>query len=149
MITVTPTTDMALVERIFRDPSVWGMVIDDDAPEDWEPPEGPGFDYLLIADDGEPVGVFGLFGGICRELHTAVLPQARGKGTFEAGQLMLAWLWTNTEARKLVTWVPAFNIAAKIAAERGGMAMEGNNTASFPRGGKLFDTYLFGIRKEP
>jgi RimJ/RimL family protein N-acetyltransferase len=83
------------------------------------------------------------------ELHSAVLPQARGEGSQSAAKAMLQWLWANTPALSLMTWVPAYNRPAAVAAKRAGFVERARLPGAYMKDGKSQDLFLYGVEKCP
>lgn len=142
------THDMALVAAIMRHPAIWPHVHDDGTPEDWAPIDHEGMYWMLVTLDNGDVG--GLFlvhaqNSFCYEMHTCLLPCARGAEAQQAGKLLAHWAFTETECRKLVTKVPAYNRPARRFAVACGGQQEGINRASFMRHGVLIDQIMFGL----
>ena len=153
MITVAPTQDMREVHRIFTDPSVWPFIHDDGAPavDEWQPMEADCITYLAVRQDGELCGCLMLYpiNHVLYELHSAMLPHARGEGSMETARQMLTWLWANTPATSLMTWVPAYNRPAAIAAKRAGFIERTRLPAAYLKDGTYHDLILFGVGKCP
>lgn len=96
------------------------------------------------------IGVFVLFArsSILWEVHTGILPEHRSAHGGAAARALIAFLFSQTECRKLVTLVPEFNRPALLYALRAGLRKEGVLTASFLKGGVLHDQTLLSINKE-
>jgi len=82
------------------------------------------------------------------ELHTMIIPEARGVGAIEAGKEAAIWYFENTSCKKIVTLIPEFNKPARIFAKKFGFEPNGNNTKSFLRDGILYDQHIYGLEKE-
>lgn len=144
------THDMDYVRSVITHPAIWPHVSDDTCDrERYAPFEGDGA-YWLIPTDGAPLGVFFVHShsSVCFEVHTALLPHARGRAAHEAGKALISWVFANTSCRKLITHVPDVNRLALAFARRAGMVQEGINRKSFLRNGALIDQVLLGICKE-
>ena len=85
---------------------------------------------------------------IMYEVHSAVLPEYRGKQAIEFAKLSLDSMFTETACMKVITHVPEGNPAAYALARRVGMVKEGVNRASIMKNGKLIDQVFLGITKE-
>lgn len=146
---LTRTHDMALVASIMSDPAIWPHVHEDGTPDDWAPVDHDGFHWMLVSD-GEPLGVFLVHAvnSSCNQMHTCLLPRSWGVQAKEAAQLLLAWAFEDTECRKMITAVPAYNRAALRFAKAGGMVQEGVNRQSFLRNGVMLDQIMLGITKQ-
>ena len=82
------------------------------------------------------------------EVHTMIVPKARGIKAVEATKRATQWVFANTPCEKIITYVPEFNRPAKIFAKKMGMVDEGICTKSFKRNGKLIDQWVLGLEKE-
>lgn len=145
------TNDMDLVTRVMTDPCVYPYVTDDGSPnpEEFEPVESDLIYYLLVLDYSK--NVLGLFlvhpqNSIMYEIHTCLLRSCRGLMADEAARLVLQWIFNNTPCQKLITHVPAYNKPALDYAKRSGFTVEGNNSHSFLKNGKLHDQVCLGIK---
>jgi RimJ/RimL family protein N-acetyltransferase len=151
MITVQETMDLGLVHDIFTHPSVWPFIHDDGAPamEDWQPIEHPAVHYLAIRQDAKVCGCLMLYpiNHVLWELHSTMLPEGRGAGSVEAARLMMEWLWTETPATYLMTWVPAYNRAADVAARRVGFTEQTRLPKAYLKDGVYHDLILYGVEK--
>ena len=144
------THDLAYVREVMTHPAIWPHVSDDTGDRDtYAPPDHESI-YWLVPVDAAPLGVFLVHphSAVCWEVHTALLPQARGGKADEAAQALIAWVFGNTSCQKLITHVPAYNRRALAFAKRAGLVEEGRVTRSFLRRGSLIDQYLLGICKE-
>lgn len=97
-------------------------------------------------------GEFGVFMGekrnhVSYEVHTILLPKARGKAV-ELASGAMEWLFANTGCLRITTKVPAYNKLALRLSERTGMKFFGVDEKSFMKNGELFDQFLYGINKE-
>lgn len=140
------------VRAVFTHPDVWPWIHDDAAPavEDWQPMDHPVITYLAVMADGVLVGCVMLYplNHATYELHSALLPQGRGHAV-EAVARITEWLWANTPAATLLTWVPAYNLAADKAARKSGFTERTRLPASYRKDGVLHDLTLFGVAKCP
>lgn len=145
------THDMDLVSSIVCHPAIWPHLHDDGTPDDWRPVDIDGLSWMLVTlDDGQVGGVFLVHAltSCCSEMHTALLPRMWGQEAAAAAQLLLTWAFRETDCKKMVTNVPAYNRAALRFAMAGGMQQEGTNRASFMRNGALVDQIMLGITKQ-
>lgn len=139
---------MALVALIMGHPAVFPHTHDDSVTE-CEPVDHEGLHWMLV-DDGEPVGVFLVhaINSICYQMHTCLLPRSWGPQAKDAAQLLLKWAFEDTDCKKMITAVPAYNRAALRFAKAGGMVQEGVNRQSFLRNGVMLDQIMLGITKQ-
>lgn len=147
---LTRTHDMELVERLMRHPRVWPHLHDDGTPEDWAPIDHDSIYWMVVTVEGAPLGVFLVHpvNSFCFEMHTCLWPELWGPEAAKAGQMLAAWVFTETECRKLVTNVPAYNRVARRFAIAAGGQQEGVNRASFMSNGVMHDQIFYGITKE-
>lgn len=150
-IKLSRTFNYELVRRIVTHPKVYPFLSDDGSPpaSEWEPSQNGGVYYVLVEDDGEPVGVlmFTPHNSICYEGHTALLPVVWGKGA-EIGAMTALWMFENTPCRRIIGNAPIFNLRALSYAQRAGMHVFGVNERSYLKGGVLYDQIVLGMSKE-
>lgn len=115
-------------------------------PEEFWPNE----DERIIYLDAAGMGIFTLIpqNAVCFEIHAALLPGAWGQQSRRLLQGAVRWAFTNTEARRIVASIPAYNRLAIALAKRSGFTEFGRNPQSFLRGGSLHDQILLGVSKE-
>lgn len=147
MIRAATEADLPLVRQIITAPSIWPYVSDDGSPRPEEYQPAPGFTYLLV-NEGEGVFLYHPHNFICWEVHTCLLPVCRGERATEAARASLAWVFANTNARKVITHVPRPNRLAYRFARRVGLTDEGTNRASFLKDGVVHDQHVLGITRE-
>ena len=128
-------------------PEVWPHVSDDNCSiQDFNPSNS--MTYLLVEDEGERMGFFGLsaINTICYEIHTTMLPKAWGK-TLKYTKEVLDWIFANTVCLKVVTFVPETNKKALNLALKTGLKIEGFIEKSFLKNGSLIGQHVLGINK--
>ena len=145
------STDVELIRKIATSPWIYPHISDDFSPnaEDWQPPIGSAFVYLIVYDEQELLGMWTLYkqNAICWEIHTCLLPNAWGKRARVAGKEVIDWIFENTDCLRIVTNVPDYNrLAFKYAIECG-LIRYGLNPASYMKDGKLHNQILLGISK--
>lgn len=144
---ITQTFDYDFIREVCVMPEVWPHVSDDNCSiEDFNPSDY--MIYLLVEDEGEIMGFFGLsaINTICYEIHTTMLPKAWGK-TLKYTKEVLAWIFENTECLKVITFVPETNKKAFNLAVKTGLKIEGFINHSFMKNNHLVGQYLLGISK--
>ena len=148
-MTIERTRDMETVNAIMKDPAIWPHIHEDGA-QDYMPIDHEAFNWLLVKDGDEVLGVFLVHprGAACSEMHTCLLPKCWGKRAACAAQLLAHWVFTNTPCQKLITSVPAYNRVALHFALAGGGREEGINRASFLRNGEMIDQIMLGMTKQ-
>lgn len=146
------TRDLGLVWKTLTHPRIWPHIIDDSSPppEEFRPIDPDSVYYLKVSRADEFLGLFVLTfqTGVCWEVHTALLPQARGRAAAAAARAAQAHLWRDTPCRRIVTTVPIYNRLALKFAKAAGMRSYGYNRASIMRGGRLWDQELLGISRD-
>jgi hypothetical protein len=143
--------DNELVVNILKHPSIYKWVSDDYSCS----AENVDYRQFLAMDSvyvllqfGGCLTIFIPRNGITWEVHSASLPETRGKNMVLAGKNAVQWMFANTPCRKIVTAVPTFNPLAMRLSRMCGMAEEGNDRKSFLKDGVLYDQILYGITKE-
>jgi hypothetical protein len=143
--------DSDIIRAVYGSPGTWEAVSDDNTP----PLEGIDLSTILsnpvmcvlIVDDAA-VFLFHPHNSVMFEMHSAVKPEFRGPQAVEAARMAGFWIFEHTPCMKIITLIPAGNVPAVVLARRGGMVKEGTLTASFLKGGRLIDQYVYGITKE-
>ena len=154
---VERTENLAAIERIALEPSVWEMTSDDANRRDIV--IDPRLYYLLVKVDEPlhdaagiveiPAGLVAFYPENCITCvpHMGILPEYRGIGT-EALKLGIDWMFANTPCRKLVARPPVFNKAIIRVFEKCGFSIEGRSPRSFLRHGVLHDRLCFGLERD-
>ncbi len=148
-MTLEKTQNPHLVKYIVTHPQIYPYISEDGQdPNTFEAPGDPWI-YLIIRATYGPLGLYGLVPqtSVVLEVHTCILPEGRGAPAAEAAQLLITWVWQNTEANRLVTLVPVYNRRALKYAQRAGLVEYGRNPASYKKDGKLWDTVLLGLTR--
>lgn len=151
MIRIERTTDYELIRSVMTSPAVYPHITDDYSPaaEEYCPPVHDLLVYVAVWEDEELLGLW-LFvpqNGICWEVHTCLLPCARGHRARRAAKHVMAWIWRNTPCRRIVTNVPETNRLAYHFALNVGMEFYGCNEKSFLKDGKLVDQMCLGMSR--
>ena len=145
------THDMETVRWIMTEPSIYRFIVDDGCPpsSEFRPFNHPSVWYVLVFDGQTPLGLWMLtpHNSCCFEVHTCLLPVARGQRSRVAAGEFLDWVWKSTPCERLVTSVPAFNKLALKFAKEAGMVEYGINPQSFKRHARLFDQHLLGMSR--
>lgn len=143
-MTLSRITDLALVRETVTHPSIWRHVSYDGLDANaWDPPA----DAVYVgawADEFLGLWMVAHQTPLCCEIHTCLLPCARGVAS-EGAAKMAAWIRDNTQYKRVVTSVPAYNVLALSYARRAGMVEYGRNPAVWPRDGKAYDMILLGM----
>ena len=149
MITLRETQDADYIASVFTHPEVWEWVSDDECVKaDYQPSIHPAINYVVPDLDGTPIGCLMLVkcNAATVELHTAIFPEYRGKCIGEVFKALMRWLDASQYSR-VRTWVPDWNKAAYVAAQRVGFELVGTETKAFLKDEKLHDLHLFGATK--
>lgn len=143
--------DNNLVVSILTHPSIYWWVTDDSALPasnlDFTPFLSINNVYVLLPREG-CITIYYPRNGTTWEVHSAALPESRGKNMVEAAMDSLVWMFTNTPCRKVNTLVPSFNPLALRLAKQCGMKIEGVDRKSFLKESVLYDQTQLGICKE-
>lgn len=110
---VQRTTDVNELDRVVRAPEVWALVRDDASPRPEEVTMAklaadPRNVFLAVLHRGEPAGWIGFFPDgeyATYEMHTNLLNNCRGAAALEAGWAAVDWLFRNTPAKQIRTYV--------------------------------------------
>ena len=148
-ITVERSHDYAAIRALLQHPRVFPHISDDFTGQVWEVPKNDLIVYLLASDGDGPFG-FGIFiprTNIIFEGHIAFLPRSYGAQAARAFKEILAWMWANTAARRIVGELVRSNTLALRFVRRAGMDIYGINKKSCLRGGVLHDLVCVGISK--
>lgn len=150
MITLEPTTDLAWLNSVLHDPSVWPWIVNDEVPDvSAEELIKAGVEFVAVLKDGTKVGAFALHpeaSGNGTQMHTCLLPSCRGRQAVEAGRLLLTQCLRRPECRAVTGFVPDDNRAAGWFARRIGLEPTGRLEAVWPRHGQKIGITLY--RKE-
>lgn len=151
-IRLTRTDDYGYIRTVATDPRLWDALSDDFSGEreTWQPQPNENFCYLKVTDDKQCLGFFLLIAHspVLYEVHTALLPAARGHRAREAAEALIAWVFRERACKRLITSVPEYNRLAFRFAQRAGMTEYGRNPRACQKNGTLFDLILLGLSKE-
>ena len=79
------------------------------------------------------------------ECHVQVLPEHRDRSS-EIGQAVIEWTRQNTQAKKLIAWIPFDYENVKNFALEMGFKVEGVSEDSIMKQGKLISQWLLGLK---
>lgn len=132
-------------------PNIYPHITDDGCPpvEQFEPVISPAIWYVEARDNDVLLGLWAFVpqNAVCWEVHTCLLPHAWGDTAAIAAKELASWIWENTDCRRIVTTVPAYNRLAYRFARKAGMTEYGRNPKSFLKNGKLYDQLLLGLSR--
>lgn len=142
------TVDRDTIKSILCHPDVYKTISDDLCPasEDYE----VDYNALYIVDE-KPVGCFILHqnGSSDWWCHVQVLPQYRQDYAYNFGRAVLSFAFDNIpHCQKLLAQIPTKYPNVLKFAQRMGFEKEGINRHSYLKGGKWFDQYYLGLRRE-
>jgi RimJ/RimL family protein N-acetyltransferase len=146
LIVLNSSNDAEYIKSVFKHEAIWEWVSDDSCNKDeYEPFFHEAIHYLVPELDGQKTGVLMLVkcNAVTVELHTAVLPEFRGKCVGEMFTRLTEWAQDEGYSR-IRTWVPECNKAAYVAASRVGFSHVGVEQKAFLKDGELYDLHLFG-----
>jgi RimJ/RimL family protein N-acetyltransferase len=150
-MTFERTRDWDYIRRVAQHEKLWPHLSDDFSGEreEWRPNESEHLVYVKVVDGDEPLGFFLLVphSPVLWDIHTALLPSAWGARARAAAEGIVAWLWENTEAARLITAVPTQNRLALRFAQRAGMTEYGRNPRCYRKRGQLEDLILLGLSR--
>jgi hypothetical protein len=147
--TLVRTTDWALVKLIVTNPALWSSVAPDGRkPQRYKPNRKAC--YLLVEDDGKAVGLWTFIDHDADsiEAHCCLLPAAWGRANSDAiFQAMLAVVWPQTVAARMVAQIPECNRLALAYAKRNGMVEYRRITGRWLKRGKRWDLICLEIKR--
>jgi RimJ/RimL family protein N-acetyltransferase len=148
-VTIERSRDYSLLWQIVMQDSIYRITSDDfsPTPSRWKIAEREEFIYLLARQAGEVLGFCAFYpvNGVTFEAHLCFL--SRGSVNQDAFAQMLAWMWKNTRATRIVGSIPDYNRSAIKFSERAGFAVYGINPQSWMKDGQLRDLILLGISR--
>lgn len=149
-MTFERTFDFDLARAIITHDSIYPHLTDNEDPSGFTLPTGGSNWYVIVRDSGALLGLFWLvpYNAVCWEAHTCFLPGVGGARAIRAYREGLAWIWRNSDCKKIVGNIPDYNRAALAVALRGGATVIGRNTKSLWRGGRLVDQIIVGAGPE-
>lgn len=141
-----------MIRSVVTHPRVYRRMTDDFCrePEAYRPCTGiPAIQYIAVWDSGQLMGIFVLVSqtGVCIEIHAAFLPEAWGQAAKDAMRGILDWIWTNTNASRVIGAVPKCNPLAIAFGKSAGMTEFGVDENSFQKWGKLWGRVMLGITR--
>jgi RimJ/RimL family protein N-acetyltransferase len=148
-VTIERCRNYSLLWQIVMHDSIYRITSDDfsPSPSQWKIAERHDFVYLLARQATEPLGFCAFYpvNGVTFEAHLCFL--SRGPVNQDAFAQMLAWIWKNTRATRIVGSIPDYNRSAVKFSERAGFQVYGINPQSWMKDGRLRDLILLGISR--
>ncbi len=139
--------DVGVINSILTHPSIADQLCDDHT-VGAKIQDAESLEWIGVHKDGACHGVFLLIpqNTVTVDIHTALLPDVRGKESKQAGKLLLDLIFSRYF--KAVTSVPSNNRVAAWFAGSLGFKHEGVNRQSFLKNGVLLDQVLMGMTRE-
>jgi hypothetical protein len=138
-------TTAAGINAVLNHPDVRPWVANAaDGAIDMTPVVADARNFVLMGDHGGCVFLFvqpGLY-----EVHTQVLPAARGAWTRSMTEASVRYMFTKTDAYEVVTRIPKGHVAAKAAAEVQGMRYEFTRQAGVVFRDRRVDVHIYSFR---
>ena len=143
---ISTTTDIDFITKCVLANFDWLNDDGDTDPDLYFPPMGDNITWVKVGEYG--VFLLERKNFIMFEVHTALLPIARGKSV-EIGKQALKWAFENIQnLQRIITAVPETNPLALRMAIKSGFVQYGLNPSSFCKNGKLYEQILLGINKD-
>lgn len=155
MISIEQTFDVPFIHRVMSHPAIFPMVTDDSA-ESITPETVKAildtrgeFMFFRVRDVGDDMGLFMYqkHSAAHYEIHTCILPEYRGPKAYEAGHAIVAWLWANTCAGVISTYVPERDRAVRLFAKAIGFKEIGILPASLLRNRQYLNQTLLALER--
>ena len=150
-MTFERTFDYELVRQIVTNPAIYDHITDDGSPsaDKFEPIKSEAVWYVLVKDNTEVLGCFTFIPQnlVCYEVHTCLLPNAWGDRAHHASLQVREWMFSHSNAQRIVTNVPENNRLALRFAKTAGLQQYGVNPKSYMKHGHLYDQVLLGVSK--
>ncbi len=143
--------DLELIKSVITDDSVYSGCTDDGSPQpsEYTPADPNAILYLADVFDAEVTALFVLVpqNSATLEVHTCIKKKHRGRRAVLSAKSMLIWVFSNTDAEKVITNIPFYNRPAKSFALMSGLSVEGINRMSIMKNGILYNQWFMGITK--
>lgn len=137
------TEDVEFLRSVATHSRVWPWMKEDGCePDQYQPLIHPSVHYLRFGDSG--FFAFRMMNRVMFDSHVAMLPKTRAD---VAARAAIAWMWENTEANKLICFLPPIKRHAIRFAQRAGYVEEGRLRASFLLNETLHDLVVLGVTK--
>jgi len=140
---VFPTRDMDKIKSVLCDEWIYNRISEDGTPsaEEYEPPT----DAVYLTDnDLSGVMIFHPINAATFEIHVQMLDKSKA---MEFGRSCIKWMWSNSEAIKIVAQIPEIYPDVCRFAEKNGFEKEGVNRSSYLKGGKVYSQIYYGLIK--
>lgn len=146
-------SDIQAVENLLIESRNFDLLSDDFTPKIIEMRNFINMKDLVLIKvrvEGNVVGVFlfRLWNTITWEIHSCIGNSYRGKRAVDMCIALGHFVFSQFPVIKLVTQVPVYNLPAYALARKLHMVVEGLNSKSWMKDGKVWDQHLLGITKE-
>lgn len=144
-VTIAPCRDAAWLDAVVRHPEVREGITNDALPAAEQLHMAdflrPGVVILQVLVGPRPVGFFALIplNPAEYEVHTVMLPEARGRVAFQAARLGIQWTFQHTAARTLRSFCPGCQPQTLLFSRRAGFKVDAVEPAAWPKHGRRFD----------
>lgn len=144
--------DSKIIEKVLKHKDVFKFICDDFTDDieafDLSTAAKNKSAYFVGAFVGDEIAAMFFYhpiNHILFEVHSAVLPQYRGKLAVNMAKQSLKWIIDHTECKKVIGNIPEGYGAALALAKRAGLQVEGINRLSFMKNNKLLNQTILGI----
>jgi len=142
--------DIKEVHSILKHKDIYSRIIDDGSP----PVEQFSAASMLLNPMAQVIishGVlFTIFpvNAITWDLHIHATKKKRGEIAMKALNEVIEYMFTKTPCQKLVAFISKRHMNVAKFAHKAGWDLEGEITGSMKIDGKIYDQYIFGLRRE-
>lgn len=145
---VERTYDEEEITSVITHPDIWERLVSDHSPakEQWR----PNLNDSVIALAGRIPELIGIAtyiksSPIVYRAHFQVLPEYRKEYALDFALSSVEWMKENTSAEKLVAEIPEYHPNVIGFAHKTGFVVEGINTQSIKKDGKLYNQFYMGL----
>jgi len=149
-LNVKRTYDPQTVREVMTHPAMWETVAEDGQDPGEYTPDTVGDCWLAMRVEGELIALYALdaINAVTLEIHAQVVPKHRKQYSGATGKAALQWILDNTDAMKVIAWVPEIYPNVRDFTVSQGFQIEGVNRKSYLKHGKLHDLTLLGITRD-
>lgn len=139
---ITSTKDKSRIAKVTKHQEIWPRISEDGMTDFHVDP-----DHLYLMDDDD-IGLFVVhsINSVLFEVHIQVIPEAR-HSAMEFLVKVLAYVWENTNAQKLMAMIPEIYPDVIRFAIKGGFHVEGYSRNSYQKDGRLIDQTYVGLER--
>ena len=103
--------------------------------------------WIVLKPYKDTLFLFKSLNMITYEMHVAIIKGPARKRGRESAVEAVRWLWLNTDAQKIVSWIPEYNVSALMYAKVCGMVKEGTLKDAYLKDGQLHNLEVIGMTK--